>query len=125
MIEDDKLIEVLEGTFKETCAFSMRNPHHSTREIIGDLYTRLKRNFSLYSLRDILCLDNILLVRKNTIGEIEEVHFGVVRYSNDLQNSLVNQINSLIKAGKFNFELYSVQAKLENIISSVENFKVA
>ena len=61
---EDRLIQALEYSFKESCAFVQAKPYLSKKEILGDFYTRLSRHFKSYSIEPILdrdCVQGIFI----------------------------------------------------------------
>ena len=121
---EDRLIQALEHSFKESCAFVQAKPYLSKKEISGDFYTRLSRHFKLYSIEPILdrdCVQGIFISN----NEIQSISFQKLRYSRVLQDELIDLIRKLQITHNFNFSLYNLEARLNKITFDVESFKIS
>ena len=121
---EDKLIQALENSFKESCAFVQAKPYLSEKEISGDFYTRLSRHFKLYNIEPILdrdCVQRIFISN----NEIQSISFQKLRYSKPSQDELVDLIRKLQGTYNFNFSLYNLEARLNKITFDVESFKIS
>ena len=120
----EKLVQALEESFKESCAFVQSKPYLSEKEISGDLYTRLSRHLKLFNAKPLLSRDNIERTYIDSKYEIKFVAFQKLRYSNPSQNELVDLIRELLNLNIFNFEMYNLDAKLNKITFEVQSFKI-
>ena len=120
---EERLIQVLEECFKQSCVFYQSKPWCSESEVSGDFYTRLCRAFKLYGIPSILSRDN---VQRTFIynGEVQSISFKKLRYSNVSQDELIDLIRKIQNTYNFNFSLYNLEAKLNKITFAIESFKI-
>lgn len=123
---ENRMFQALEEAFKGLASYSYKFPTASNDELTGDLYTRLNRCFKSYGLVFYLSRSNFHSIRKDMQGKIVSIGFTASTYGSNSEEikKQIEEIKSYLSTGAFDFNLYTEEVKLSNIINQVTNYQI-